>query len=185
MTVTPERRREIARLGGLARARQFTPDSQSAAGKSRAKAFDAEYQRAARSHIDSAECARRGHLSFDRLVARKGRAGALEHLANYRREHPTSLERRVMEWLDAHGVAYKREVSCAGVWVDFLLDDGTSVLMVDGRMWHTMDDLHRRDYAGRDAIQDMALEANGYRVLRLTESDINSGAAFERLEREL
>lgn len=156
-----------------------------AAGRARAKAFDSDYQKAARAHQSYESLAARGRKAFQALVARHGRDGALEHLAQYRREHPTDIERSVATWLDEHQVAYQREVLVAGVWVDFLIDDGTTVIEVDGLKWHTNDPLHGEDRAGRDTLHEMALAANGYRLIRLTEADIHDGSAFTQLEQQL
>lgn len=166
-------RSEAARLGGLARAKQFTPESQAAAGKARASAFTAEYQSSA------------GKISYAKLVRQFGRAGAMERLSAWRRANPSKLEKQVMAWLDEHQIAYQREANCAEILVDFLLDDGTTVIEVDGYLWHTLAPLHGEDRAGRDAIHDMALIANGYRVIRLAEAAIKDGSAFTQLEGSL
>jgi very-short-patch-repair endonuclease len=156
-----------------------------AAGRARAKAFNSAYQVAARAQQSHESLAARGRKGFAALVRKHGKDKALEHLAEYRREHPTEIERRVAAWLDAHHVAYRREASVAGVYVDFLLDDGTTVLECDGAIWHANDPLHGQDRAGRDALHEMALAANGYRLIRLPEAAILDGSAFVQLEQQL
>jgi len=160
-------------------------DQRRAAGKARAKAFNSEYQRQARAHLSREDMARGGRHTFQLMVRRYGRAHALDHLAKYRREHPSDIERRVMDWLDQHSIAYQREVNVAGVWVDFLIDDGTTVIECDGKIWHENDPLHGEDREGRDTLHEMALTANGYRLIRLSETAIRDGSAFTQLEQQL
>lgn len=169
MTITPERRREICRNAGLARAKQFTPES----------------QRAARAAITSAECAKRGRKAFAALVAKHGIDHALDHLANHRRAHPSMLEQVVMTWLDEHYIAYEREVRIAGVHVDFLISGTRIVVEVDGKRFHTLDPLHGQDRASRDALHNMALTTHGYDVIRLDEAGIRDGSALRCLETHL
>ena len=160
-------------------------DQRRAAGKARARAFTPEYQRQARAHLSREALARGGRRTFQLMVSRYGRAHALDHLANYRREHPSDIERRVMDWLDQHSIAYQREANVAGVYVDFLLDDSTTVLECDGAIWHANDPLHGEDRASRDTLHEMALTANGYRLIRLPEAAILDGSAFAQLEQQL
>lgn len=180
MTMTPEQRREIARRGGLARAAQFTPESQRAAGKARARSFDRDYQAAASARVTREGRQKAGRASFDALVRKCGsKEAAMERLAQYRREHPSCLERTVMAWLDANGIPYEHEVCVAGWWCDFVV--GNTVIEVDGEAWHTNTELHGEDRKGRDALKDMALAANGKQVVRLSEADVKSGAFEQQL----
>ncbi len=169
MTITPEQRRQIARLGGLARSKQFT----------------SAYQKAARAKQTPESCATKGRKSFAVACAKFGLAGAMERFARRRREHPSELERIVRDWLDQQNIAHCREVICAGIYVDFLLDDGKTVIEVDGTTWHTLDPLHGEDRRGRDTIHEMVLTANGYRVIRLAEAAIKSGEFARILEVQL
>jgi very-short-patch-repair endonuclease len=105
----------------------------------------------------------------------------MHHLAAWRREHPSALERKVIAWLDAHGVAYTREVYVAGQWVDFIAEQHTTVIEVDGDKWHRYNPLHDQDRLGMDTLKQMALASAGYLVLRLSTAAITSGAAFTLL----
>lgn len=155
------------------------------AGKVRAQAFSSDYQKAARAAQTSESCAIRGRKAFAVMCARYGLDGAMEHLAKYRREHPSRLERIVMAWLDAHYIPYEREVRIAGVYVDFLISGTRQVIEVDGKMTHELHPLHGQDRAGRDAIHNMALLTHGYDVIRLDETGIRDGSGLRCLEHVL
>lgn len=156
--ITREQRSEICRKAGIARAKAFTPD----------------YQRATRAALPREAAARGGRNAFAAACKRYGIDGALEHLAAYRRAHPTKLERTVMAWLDEHYYSYEREVRIAGIYCDFLISKTRIIIEVDGHMAHTMHPLHGQDRASRDLIHGMALATAGYTLIRLDESDIKN-----------
>lgn len=169
MTLTPERRSQIARIAGLARARAFTP----------------EYQRATRARQTSEMCAAKGRKAFAALVRKHGQAGALEHLAAYRREHPSKLEQTVMAWLDQHNISYEREPLVNGIYCDFLLTGTKTVIECDGAIWHELHPLHRQDRASRDLVHGMALATAGYTVIRLTGAAIEDGTFADTLREQI
>jgi len=69
------------------------------AGRNRAKAFTREFQVEARKHIKHDSLVESGKAGYAALVAKKGRLYAGRKAADYRREHPSDLERIVMGWL--------------------------------------------------------------------------------------
>jgi very-short-patch-repair endonuclease len=165
--MTSEERSAAARKGGLARAKQFTP----------------EYQRATRAAAPYEVNAARGRKTWLRLVERHGVEGAMQRLVKRRLANPSSLERVIIAFLDEREITYQREAYIAGQWVDFLIGD--LVVQVDSGRWHTIHFMTGADQAGRDVIQDMCLTAQGYRILRITDVQIKSGAYRAILDKEI
>src|SRR5881409_2992333 len=75
-------------------------------GKHRAKSFTREFQKWARSHVKRESLQRAGRLGFAMLAAKYGLQYATERVARWRREHPSSLERIVMQWLTELGEVF-------------------------------------------------------------------------------
>lgn len=152
MTLTAAQRSENARKAGLARAKAFTP----------------EYQRAARARQSSESLAERGRKGYNALVAKLGKAGALQIVAEYRREHPSRYETQLAAALDDAGIPYRREVVIGEAIADFVIDETATVIEVNGGNWHN---------AANDFARDFALMARtGYRVTR-----INAGGNRDEL----
>ncbi len=162
--ITTKQRREWGRLGGLKRAQQFT----------------AESQRAARACVKTESLQAAGAAGFKAFCQKHGPEAAAKRFADWRREHPSILERIVRGWLDEWNVFYLSEAVVEGctVYPDFLILGLGLVVECDGRGWHAM----RSEY---DSWRDELLRAQGYTVLRLAESAIRDGSAREILERHL
>lgn len=124
--------------------------------------------------------ARIGKAGWKKLIAKHGIAGAAQHLIRYRLDHPSSLERTVMDALDGMGVEYVREKWIALeplVIVDFLIGD--TVIEVDGGCHNG-----RLKDARWQARRESIIAANGLRLVRLDEAAVNNGLR-KRLEKEL
>lgn len=172
-TITPEgreRMREAGRRGG----------------QMRAKAFTTEYQRAVASLKSSEDLARAGRAGWKANVAKYGVEHAARQVAKHRLKNPSRLERAVAEFLDASGVGFEREAEvqlAAGIFfVDFRLADGR-LIEVDGAPWHASDSFHGEDRARRDRMRAAALVEAGFVVLRISEAEVNSGAAWLKIEK--
>lgn len=152
--------------GGLARARSFTPASQRRA-------------RLAHTHENLSAWGRKG---YEALVRERGLDYALGRAADWRRKHPTALEQIVSGWLEAAHESYEAEARVDDcLYVDFLLATRRLVIECDGAPWHRNSGPHGEDREGRDRTKDERVRALGYRVLRLTEAEILSGAGQDRL----
>lgn len=156
MTMTIDERREAFRRGGLSRAKQFTSES----------------QRAARSQVKKESLKRAGAAGFKAFAAKNGIEAAAKRFADWRRAHPSVLERIVRAWLDDLDVFYISESVLDGytIYPDFLIMSHGLVVECDGRGWHAM----RADY---DRWRDQLLRRAGYTVLRLPEDQIRDGRA--------
>lgn len=167
--LSPDERREACRRGGLARAAQFTTES----------------QRAAREKVQPESLRASGRKGWMATASKYGADVAAKQLAAWRREHPTKPEQIVIEWLDGWGIAYQREdpftASNGTFYVDFRLADGRAI-EVDGAIWHRNDPLHGEDREGRDRAKNAAFTEAAITVLRLTEADVNKGTARGTLE---
>lgn len=167
--LSPDERREACRRGGLARAAQFTSES----------------QRAAREKVRPESLRANGRKGWLATASKYGADVAAKQLAAWRREHPTKPEQIVIGWLDGLGIAYQREdpitASNGTFYVDFRLADGRAI-EVDGAIWHRNDPLHGDDREGRDRAKNAALRESGIDTLRLSEADVNKGTARGTLE---
>lgn len=81
----------------------------------------------------------------------------------------TAIERKVEAELQKRNINYQKQVPiCRVAIVDFYLPETKTVIQADGDYWHNLPRV--RD---RDARQSMVLVANGYRVYRFWEHEIN------------
>ncbi len=163
MEITKEMRQVWSRKGGLARAAQFTSES----------------QRHARSHVKRESLQRAGANGYKAFAAKNGPEAAARRFANWRREHPSVLESIVRQWMDDLNVFYVSEAVLDGftIYPDFLILNGL-VVECDGAGWHAM----RAEY---DHWRDELLRKAGYTVLRLSEKSIRDGSAFDILAKHL
>lgn len=148
--------------GGLARARQFTPESQRAAARARALTLTSEHQRMAarigNARRDMSEMARRSHVVQ----------------AERRRGHPNAGERRVAELLEELGVVYEREYQVWRYFVDVAVVDARKVIEVNGHYWH-----NREDKKAHDAERLGYLVGQGWTVLVVDHDKVDSEAIRE------
>lgn len=163
-----EQRRAAGRKGGLARAAQFTSESQAAA----------------RAHVRPESLSRAGKRGYLVTVTRYGPQHAADKLAAYRRAHPTSLEKILIAWLDDLGVTYRREYAVDGCYFDFYLPEQTLLIEVDGAAWHGQT-VHGEDRVSRDTWKTHTAAWGGYRLLRLAEAEMTTGAALNALLAEV
>src|SRR5438105_5236300 len=103
-------------------------------GRRRAKQFTREYQQWARSHVKRESLQRACRLGFAMLAAKYGLQYATERVARWRRAHPSSLERTVMQWLTELGEAFIHDRPFQGylLYPDFQLHARWLVIEVDG-----------------------------------------------------
>lgn len=141
--------------------------------------FTPEFQRAARAKVKRESLQRAGAAGWASCAARYGNAWAGQVAAAWRRDHPSSLERQVSDWLHEFCVAFEREVAVDGVYADFVVADFGLVVEVDGARWHG------QERQAQDAFKDDVFAKHGYHVLRLLEADIKSGAAHAQLDQAL
>lgn len=114
-----EQRRAAGRKGGLARARQFTRDS----------------QKAARRKVSSEALARNGAKGAAVTIARHGMGKLRERSRQYRLKHPSKLELLVIGILARLKLEYEREfIVCdeRGFTVDFYLPNEALAIEVHG-----------------------------------------------------
>lgn len=87
---------------------------------------------------------------------------------------PTSLEKSIEAVLVAIGVSFESQKKIGHYRADFFVPSLNLVIECDGAYWHER-------HADRDAVRDGVLTSLGYRVLRLPEASILSGAAAQEL----
>lgn len=142
---------------GKKRAESFTREHQSMAGQARARQFTTAYQRFAQ------KCSQVAH-------------------AEYRRDHPSSLERKMIEWLAELGWIedreYRREKMVAGWCCDFVFEGKLAIIEVNGDAWHT-NGFHGEDKEGRDRQKRSDLRVYGWRLLEITGSEMRNKEKVE------
>lgn len=149
---------------------QETRAKLSLAGKKRAQAFTSDYQKETRAQLPIEVCQANGRAAYQRMVERHGKAYAQDKAAEWRIEHPSSLETKVIEWLNF--VGYEREVKIEFpdgfyCYVDFLFP-GNLVIEVNGKWVHEQ----RPD---RDTAKYQHLADAGYTLVIIPEADVRSG----------
>ena len=97
--------------------------------------------------------------------------------ASYR-ANPSSLERTVGSLLEALGIEFIPQHPIGRYVVDFIVPSKKIVIECDGSFWHS-----RPGRPEKDAERDADLGAQGYRVLRLPQVDIEADRARDVLLR--
>lgn len=86
---------------------------------------------------------------------------------------PTSIERRLMDALDAAGIPYTFQYVVGNKFLcDFAFPDAMLIVECDGTYWHSTPKQRRRD-----ASKDAYLQACGYTVLRFSDKQLEQNVA--------
>ena len=94
--------------------------------------------------------------------------------ACYRRSRgENALERMVRQALELLGFAYIQEAPIGRYSIDFLLTEKRVALEVDGSHWHSNS---RRNRSDSDATRTRYLEDRGWRVVRISDVEIDAAA---------
>ena len=172
--IISEARREACRRGGRARAQQFTPESQAAAGRRSAEVND---------------MAALGHKGAQAFITKYG-YGKLYHLCReWRLRHPSSHEQQVMDILCTIGLQagldYEREFEADDfLSIDFAIPGLMKAIEVNGKVHYdaAFDDPRRiGTRAANDADKLAKLAKLGWTVLVL---DYRQAERFDQLVRE-
>lgn len=112
---------------------------------------------------------------------RYGEHYAQRRLAAWRRKHPTGLERIVTGWLDQAWLAYATECELVPgrAFADIVVrtaDGAQLAVECDSLTFHSVHPYHGEDRPAHDRERDEQVTAAGFRLLRLPERDIASGA---------
>lgn len=159
----------IARLGGLARAKQFTPD----------------FQRYAQSCRSRESLVAAGKLGYAATCARHGRDLAARCAAAFRRAHPTRLHRTITSVLDTLAIPYHSEVLLPGtsMYIDILLDTSPVAIEIDGRYYHDPATAPDPRQPQRDQVKATRLAEQHIRLIRLTDDQVNTTSLLDDLRR--
>ena len=96
-------------------------------------------------------------------------------------KEPTSIEKKVYAELKRRGLLIEIQKLINGKFlVDAYIPSLNLVIEADGDYWHSLDRVKKRDKA-----KNAYLKTCGFGLLRLSESEINSGAFVEKLEEVL
>ncbi|MDA8188060.1 MAG: hypothetical protein M0T85_07970 [Dehalococcoidales bacterium] len=168
--------------------RGFTSETAKKAAQARLANLSAEQRReiarkgaiAKNAKYPIAEMSRLGGLA---ILEKLGRDGLADKVANWRKEHPSSLEVIVANWLDDLGCEYQREIRLHSWYADFYLPKYNLIIEVNGHAWHN-ENWHGENEirVKRDIDKLKAWTEAKYRVLVLAEAEIKNGSAFEKLK---
>lgn len=129
-----------------------------------------------RAKIGAAQKGRKNPNNATPEARAKNRAGVIASMERRAKDGTrfkhTTIERTVMALLDAIQVPYEAQKVLRGLVVDIYVPEKNLVIECDGTYWHS-----RPGRAENDARRDAKLTAAGYRILRLPEHEIESGAA--------
>ena len=127
-------------------------------------------------------------LGYKATEAKFGKKFSVQFVKEYLDKNPSDLEQIVAQWLNALRAEYETnfrfETTYAGIdsvyLVDFVVKTGDTVLMieVDGEWAHQF-------HAERDARKSAALAEQGFPLLRLNTTAIQSGEGFQMLRSAL
>lgn len=134
-----------------------------------------EFQQAQRAKVKPESLSTSGKAGYAALVKKGKEHVASKKAAEWRREHPSGLERRVITWLRLLEVPFSREVECGKFWVDFKVQN--YAIEVNGEQWHEKCEL-RPEQKERDKGKYQFLGKAGLTVVILPERDIKSGKAW-------
>lgn len=161
-----EKLRAAGRKGGLARAKQFTSESQKAA-------------RAKLPHELVVKGAKAGWKAVN--DRNPGLAGRI--LANWRAKNPSVPEQTVDAWLTELGIEAERELSLFGLFIDRAA--GSIAIEVDGAGYHGPDAIDADTRAANDRRKEDLAWALGFTLIRIPECDIRDGSGRAILEEHL
>lgn len=117
------------------------------------------------------EKAKKGYAA---TAAKHGKHSAIEHVQAYRLAHPSALEMQLSTVLTAMGRQFEREVwlEVAGriYLIDFVVD-GVFAIEVNGGWVHQF-------HAERDQRKMNAIRAEGYRLLVMSDHDVQNAPAL-------
>lgn len=140
---------------------------------------DPERQRAVRANVRPESLAASGRKGYAATRSRFGSKWAIEVLANHRRAHPSKIVRLVIAWLNEFCVAFDLEHRIGDTFADICCADFSLIIEVDSNRYHgpaqTANDRRKTDL----------YRSRGYRILRLAEDDIKTGAAKDQLDAAL
>ena len=126
---------------------------------------------AARSSQSLSEAGKAGY----RALVKKGKSHiAGQKAAEWRLDHPSCLEKVVIDWLDDLGINYEREKQIGKFYADFVID--MLAIEVNGAQWHELEQL-RQGQKEREKGKYQTFSKLGYTILVLPECDIKSGEA--------
>lgn len=92
-------------------------------------------------------------------------------------KEPTGIERKVYDYLILKGILFEKQRLINGKFlVDAYIPSLNLVIEADGKYWHDMDRVMKKDKA-----ENAYLNKCGFNLIRLTEEEINSGEFKERL----
>lgn len=92
-------------------------------------------------------------------------------------KQPTSIEKTLYDYLLLKGILFERQHLVNGKFlVDAYIPSLNLVIEADGKYWHGLDRVMKKDKA-----ENAYLKACGFKMVRLTEAEINSGEFKERL----
>jgi DNA mismatch endonuclease (patch repair protein) len=109
-------------------------------------------------------------------VKKKNRIRAIRRMVSGKiRRKDTHIELMIEAELRKRNIHYKKQFPLANITVaDFYLPQNKTVIYADGSFWHESKWAEKRGVVEKDKRQNKILTANGYKVFRFPEADINN-----------
>ncbi len=141
------------------------------------KFTDSEYQRWAQSHRSTESLREAGRLGYAETARKYGSDYAERFAAEYRREHPSEPEQRMMQLLRELGFEegrdYEREAKIGGRRVDFAFHDRQLAIEVYGGV-------HEQEFRERFNLQQKGTEEDRKHIEDVEESGYRLMIAWRR-----
>lgn len=150
-----------------------TREKMSVAGRGKSKPRSVEHQMKLAKHCDKCGCfiSQTGNHRCSPNWWLKGL------LKQKTMKEPTSIEKKVYEELKARGLLFEKQKLINGRFlVDAYIPSLNLVIEADGNYWHSLEKVKKRD-----KTKNAYLTKCGYKLLRLSETEIKDGSFKERL----
>jgi very-short-patch-repair endonuclease len=133
--------------------------------------FTRAFQQWARSHVRRESCAINGAKGFSATLAKHGPDVAFNGARQWRLDHPSSNELRMIGILSRLGIAYEREYRLGKTQytVDFYLPSTNQAVEVDSRIHEQFDAEKRRR---RSACKRKLLREGGIKCLTIWDEEL-------------
>jgi len=109
------------------------------------------------------------------------RKGSLAGAKTLSERKTTSIEKKVYDELKARGILFEKQKIINGKFlIDAYIPSLNLIIEADGDYWHSLDRVKKKDKA-----ENAYLIKCGYKLLRLSEIEINNSSFKEKLRKEL
>lgn len=111
-------------------------------------------------------------------IAKKNKLNLKGLIYQQNMKEPTSIEKKVYDELRKRGLLFEKQYFVNGKFiVDAFIPSLNLIIEADGDYWHGLDRVVKKD-----KIENAYLKACGYKLLRLSETQINNDSFIEKIK---